>query len=63
MLETMVSSAGKDRNEAGAIHGRADCSDFAKDGSGQRGRGGQAPWHKLADHLRMAQEVWAAGYG
>ena len=41
-LETMVSSAGRDGNEAMAIHGRADRSDLAREGSGQRGRSGQA---------------------
>ena len=41
MLETMVFSARKDGIKARAIHGRAD---LARDRSGQRGQGGQAPW-------------------
>lgn len=51
MLETMDSSTSIDGNEARAIHGRADRSDLARDGSGQRGRGGQAPWGEPTYHL------------
>ena len=58
----MVSSAGRDGNEAMAIHGRADRSDLAREGSGQRGRSGQAARGEPIDDLRIAQEVWTAGH-
>lgn len=62
-LETMVTSDRRDRNEADSIHGQEDCLDFMRKGLGQCGRVEQAPRRKLADYLRIAQEVWFTGYG